>query len=119
MCAMSSAELNKLSVNSVHPRDDGEELNLKGLSYEQAQHVLQQVLQQNQGSLREFLIICIDQHPPAGEQDNLLLRLSWQLTAARDEGLITRCILLPATNAIKFFVEFPVPDSGEHPDQSS
>jgi len=118
MCAMSSADVNLL-VNSAHPRDDGEELNLKGLGFEQAQHILQQVIQQNQGSNREFLTICIDDQPLAGAQDNLFLPISWQLTAAKDEGLITRCLLLSATNAIKFFVEFPVSNLGDNVEQPS
>ncbi|NJN47035.1 MAG: hypothetical protein HC808_11750 [Candidatus Competibacteraceae bacterium] len=110
---MSSANVKNLLVHSVHPRDNGEQLDLKGLGYEQAQHVLQQVIQKNQGRKREFLIVSIDDKPPAGEQDNLLLPISWQLTAARDAGLITRCLLLPASNAIKFFVEFPVLDPND------
>ena len=119
MCAMPSADVKKSLVNSVHPRDDGEELNLKGLGYDQASHVLQQVLHKNHGINREFLIIAIDDQPPADEQDNLLLPISWQLTAARDEGLITQCLLLPSTNAIKFFVEFPVSETGTHVDQAT
>ncbi|MEE4377201.1 MAG: hypothetical protein V2J55_06775 [Candidatus Competibacteraceae bacterium] len=119
MCALSSADAKNLLANSVHSRDDGEELNLKGLGYEQAQQVLQQVIQQNQGSKREFLTICIDDKPLPGTPDNLLLPISWQLTEARDKGLITRCLLLPATNVIKFFVEFPVADVGENAEQAS
>jgi hypothetical protein len=118
MSAISLADMNSRRANSADPRDD-KELDLRGLNYEQAQPVLQQAIQQAQGENKAFLIICIDAQPLAGEQDNFLLPISWQLTEAREQGLLSRCHLLPAAEGIKFFVEFPDSASGNNADEAT